>query len=164
MGYFLKIIGLYVLLFAFPGWVQSENTSWKVEGENAGITIYLKDAPKPNTRATLIVNFAKGQECQPEVALIISHKYDIGKFENRQLSRNNMYVTVGNKQIYGSLIATKYENGLEFGFFSSEDKIKIFNQSGYAEVKFVDDFKPLIFPLDNAQRSIDQARKNCFYQ
>ena len=157
-----KFLWCFALIVVYSGWAQAKNISWEVTGASAGVAIILKDAPNPNTKAIFFVNFAQERGCQPEVALLVHHNADTGAFESRQTSKRNMYVIVGNKQIYGNVIATKYKNGIEFGFFSNEDQIKILSGNGSVSVKYLEDMQPFIFPLDNARSAISKARKNCF--
>lgn len=158
-------------LITMGGWganlkneAHANGLSWVTDGTYAGVTIELKDTPRPNTKANLLVSFPRNQECQPEIAVLVNYKYDIGELVARQITRKNMYITVGDKQIYSNAIVTKYTNGLEFGFFSSEEQISIFSSGNYAVVTCLEGWKPFLFPLNNAQRAINKARTNCLFK
>jgi hypothetical protein len=162
---YVLIVG-FLILFAAGigrGAVQAEGLQWVTDGTYAGVTMELKNTPKPNTKAILLVSFPRDQGCQPEISLIINRNYDIGEFMSRQLSRKRMYVKVDSREISGNKIITKYTNALEVGFFSSEDQLLIFKNGKHAQVKYIEGREPFYFPLNNAKNAIDKARRNCFY-
>jgi hypothetical protein len=111
---------------------------WLQQGSQAICSMYLPNAKKEQTTASLAVSYDKKNDCLPVVSLIIMHGQSLGapKRQNRFISHNDqLKIVINGKEFSDTTNATIYTNAMEYAMFGSPSLIKALSESRFILAK-----------------------------
>ena len=152
----------FILVFSLAADAQ-ETSYWQVSGGVAHTSIMLPEAQKPNTRATLTIEYSiVGGRCRVMVGVAVLSGRAYGTPRGSKKMDYDMTVTIlGMHKWTAKPITALYSNGIESAIPASTDLVKELKAGSKVHVHAFPNSPILEFSLRGSRAAIQQASSAC---